>query len=213
MSQIQSGPGLSKVFPARVVTPQFFAVRIRLGREVANRSRPSASKATSAPPSVSSSTRATASPGRGVDQVGRAQRAGGLELLLVDVDGDDLQRAVRLGELDDQRPHPARADDRDALAETRSAPWRTAPNAVSARIRGPTPPRTGSQPAAGTRRRGQHGVLGETAHRVHRERGAVGAEQPRLAVVERPAQPVEREEGLAEVVARGRDRPGSARTA
>ena len=66
--------------------------------------------------------------GRGVDDVGGAQPARGLELVVLDVDRDDLRRAERLGDLDDVDADAAGGDDGDASRRrARSAPWRTAP--------------------------------------------------------------------------------------
>ena len=81
--------------------------------------RPSTSNATSTPrPSVSSRTRSVAFVVRRVDDVGRPDATGDLELVVAHVDRDDLRRAERARDLDDVQPDAAGRDHRHAFAAT-----------------------------------------------------------------------------------------------
>ena len=105
----------------------------------------------------------------------------------------------------------AGGDDGDALAAAQIGA--VADGAVGREDRAAQHRRFGERKAVGQREdvgRRHHRVLGEAGHRVHRERRAVGAPQPRRAVVERAAQTVHREEVVAEIVAPDRAQPAAA---
>ena len=165
--------------------------------------KPIASRTTSAPRwPVSSRTSLNWVGGGGVDRVGRADPLGRLQFFGVDVDGHDPPGAERPGELDDVEADAAGADHGDCLALLEIGD--VAQRAERSQQRATEDCRVGQGKLVGDDGDGElrhHRQLAEAAHRVHRDRSAIGLEQPRAPVVERAAQAILGEERLAQLLA------------
>jgi hypothetical protein len=106
--------------------------------------------------------------------------------------------------LDDVRADPAGAEDGDGRAGADAGDVVRGP--VGGQQRAAEDRRVGQRQRVGQRRDGQrrdHRQLAQTAHRVHRDRLAVGVVEAGAPVVERPVEAVVGEEPLAQLLAPG----------
>ncbi len=136
-----------------------------------------------------------------VDEVGRAETFGRLELVIADIDRDDLRRAECFRNLNDVDADTAGGDYRDAFT---AAQFGAMPDGAIRGEDGAAEYRRLFERQAVDQRKDvgcrYYGVLRKAGHRIHRDRRTVLPTQPRRAVVQRALQPIHREEVVAEVV-------------
>src|SRR5947208_2302850 len=136
-----------------------------------------------------------------IDHVRRAYFPGGLQFVRTHVDGDDLRGPTRPGDLNDVGTHASRRHHHHRLAcpQIGLMPDRAVGGehgtAENAGLCQGNVSREGKYVGGG-----HHRVLCQAAHAVHRQGSAVGSGEPGRAVIELTPQPVELEEGHAQII-------------